>query len=50
MAILDEAIRPAAELSHRYIQTGCWPDKAIDLIDEAVPSFVLKLDRVPEEA
>ena len=33
--ITDEAIKAAAELSHRYITDRFLPDKAIDLIDEA---------------
>ena len=35
IAILDEALVAAAELSHRYIADRHLPDKAIDLIDEA---------------
>src|SRR5690606_24825537 len=35
VTITDEAIRAAAELSHRYITDRFLPDKAIDLIDEA---------------
>ncbi|KAK3122638.1 hypothetical protein QOZ80_8AG0616200 [Eleusine coracana subsp. coracana] len=31
----DEALRAAAELSHKYISDRFLPDKAIDLIDEA---------------
>ncbi|GJN39766.1 hypothetical protein PR202_gb28905 [Eleusine coracana subsp. coracana] len=31
----DEALRAAAELSHKYISDHFLPDKAIDLIDEA---------------
>lgn len=43
--ITDDALRAAAELSHRYITDRYLPDKAIDLIDEAasmirVNSFV----------
>ncbi len=33
--ITDEALRNAAELSHRYITGRVLPDKAIDVIDEA---------------
>lgn len=33
--ISDEALKAAAELSHRYITDRFLPDKAIDLIDEA---------------
>ena len=35
VAITDEALQAAAELSHRYIADRFLPDKAIDLIDEA---------------
>ena len=34
--ITDEALKAAVELSHRYISDRYLPDKAIDLIDEAV--------------
>ncbi len=47
--ITDEAIRAAAELSHRYISDRFLPDKAIDLIDEAgsmvrINSFVSPIE------
>ena len=35
IVITDEAIKAAAELSHRYLTDRFLPDKAIDLIDEA---------------
>ena len=49
IAILDEALVAAAELSHRYIADRHLPDKAIDLIDEAAAKLRLELDSVPEE-
>ncbi|MBL0236381.1 MAG: AAA family ATPase [Saprospiraceae bacterium] len=49
VAILDEALVAAAELSHRYIADRQLPDKAIDLIDEASAKLRLELDSVPEE-
>lgn len=33
--ILDDALDAAVDLSSRYISTGCLPDKAIDIIDNA---------------
>ena len=49
IAILDEALVAAAELSHRYIADRHLPDKAIDLIDEAAAKLRLELDSLPEE-
>jgi len=49
IAILDEALIAAAELSHRYISDRQLPDKAIDLIDEACAKLRLELDSVPDE-
>jgi ATP-dependent Clp protease ATP-binding subunit ClpB len=49
IAILDEALVAAAELSHRYIADRQLPDKAIDLIDEAAAKLRLELDSLPEE-
>ena len=49
IAILDEALVAAAELSHRYIIDRHLPDKAIDLIDEAAAKLRLELDSLPEE-
>ncbi len=49
IAILDEALVAAAELSHRYITERHLPDKAIDIIDEAAAKLRLELDSVPEE-
>lgn len=49
IAINDEALIAAAELSHRYITDRQLPDKAIDLIDEAAAKLRLELDSVPDE-
>ncbi len=49
IAIQDEALVAAANLSHRYITDRQLPDKAIDLIDEASAKLRLELDSVPEE-
>ncbi len=49
IAIKDEALIAAAELSHRYISDRHLPDKAIDLIDEAAARLRLELDSVPDE-
>ena len=35
LVITDEAVRAAVELSGRYLPERFWPDKAIDLLDEA---------------
>src|SRR6187549_1886700 len=48
IAILDEALVAAAELSNRYISDRHLPDKAIDLIDEAAAKLRLELDSMPE--
>lgn len=47
--ITDEAIRAAANLSHRYITDRFLPDKAIDLIDEAASRVRLSNYVVPDE-
>ncbi|MCC6817168.1 MAG: ATP-dependent chaperone ClpB [Saprospiraceae bacterium] len=49
VAIQDEALVAATNLSHRYITDRQLPDKAIDLIDEASAKLRLELDSVPEE-
>ncbi len=49
IAILDEALVAAAEMSNRYIPDRHLPDKAIDLIDEAAAKLRLELDSMPEE-
>lgn len=47
--ITDEALRVAAELSHRYIMDRQLPDKAIDLIDEAASKVRLSIFTVPPD-
>jgi len=42
VTIRDEAIAAAVELSGRYISDRRWPDKAIDLIDEAASRVRLR--------
>ena len=49
VAILDEAIIAAANLSNRYITDRYLPDKAIDLIDEACASIRVDMDSMPSE-
>ncbi|MBL8995069.1 MAG: AAA family ATPase, partial [Spirochaetia bacterium] len=49
IVILDEAIRAAATLSHRYISGRFLPDKAIDLIDEASARLKTEIESMPEE-
>jgi ATP-dependent Clp protease ATP-binding subunit ClpA len=41
----DKALKAAAELSHRYITDRFLPDKAIDVIDEAGASVILKPEK-----
>src|SRR5688500_2494888 len=47
--ITDPAIVAAATLSHRYISDRQLPDKAIDLVDEAVSRIRMEIDSKPEE-
>ena len=49
VAITDEAIDAAANLSHRYISDRFLPDKAIDLIDEAASRVRLRSSTAPKE-
>ncbi len=42
------ALEAAASLSHRYIQDRYLPDKAIDLMDEAVARARIALNKTPE--
>ena len=44
----DESIRPAVELSARYLPDRVLPDKAIDLIDQAGARLRLRLGVVPD--
>lgn len=45
VSITDEAIEAAVKLSDRYISDRFLPDKAIDLIDEAVQKFAYVLSQ-----
>jgi ATP-dependent Clp protease ATP-binding subunit ClpB len=47
--ITDGAIVAAVELSHRYISDRQLPDKAIDLMDEAMAKLRLEIDSMPED-
>jgi ATP-dependent Clp protease ATP-binding subunit ClpB len=47
--ITDAALVAAANLSHRYITDRFLPDKAIDLIDEALAMLRVGIDSMPEE-
>ncbi len=47
--LTDGAIIAAAKLSERYIRDRFLPDKAVDLIDEAMSKMRIELDSLPEE-
>jgi ATP-dependent Clp protease ATP-binding subunit ClpB len=47
--IKDSAIVAAAEMSQRYIADRFLPDKAIDLMDEAMSRLAMELESVPSE-
>ena len=47
--LTDGAIVAAAKLSDRYITDRFLPDKAVDLIDEAMSKMRIELDSLPEE-
>ena len=47
--IKDSALVAAAQLSHRYITDRYLPDKAIDLVDEAMSRLAMELKSVPVE-
>ena len=47
--IKDSALVAAAQLSHRYIADRFLPDKAIDLVDEAMSRLAMELESVPSE-
>lgn len=49
VVLTDRAIVAAATLSHRYISGRKLPDKAIDLIDEALSHVRMEIDSMPEE-
>ena len=47
--VKDSALVAAAELSDRYISDRHLPDKAIDLVDEAMSRLAMELESVPQE-
>lgn len=47
--IEDEALIRAAKLSDRYITDRCFPDKAIDLLDEAASIVKISIDSKPQK-
>ncbi len=47
--IKDSALRVAAELAARYITDRFLPDKAVDLIDEAMSALRLEIESEPQE-
>ncbi len=49
VAIVDDAVKAAAELSSRYITDRFLPDKAIDLMDEAASRVRLRYSTLPAE-
>ena len=49
LRISDSALVSAVRLAHRYLSHRQFPDKAIDLIDEAASGLRLELDSQPKE-
>jgi ATP-dependent Clp protease ATP-binding subunit ClpC len=49
VTITNGAVQAAAELSGRYVNDRSWPDKAIDLIDEASARVRMKLTTTPPD-
>ena len=49
VTIKDQAIVSAATLSNRYITDRFFPDKAVDLVDEACATIRVQMDSVPFE-
>jgi ATP-dependent Clp protease ATP-binding subunit ClpB len=49
LKIKDEALVAAAELSSRYISDRFLPDKAVDLMDEAMSSLRLEIESEPSK-
>ena len=49
LVISDQAILAAVDLSHRYLPQRFWPDKAIDLIDEAAAQSRLDERSMPPQ-
>ena len=46
LQIGDDAIRAAVELSGRYLVGRCYPDKAIDLLDESAAAAALAREKI----
>ena len=42
VTLSDGALEAAVEMSRRYFPERCWPDKAVDLVDEAAACIHLK--------
>lgn len=49
VAVSDRALVVAAQLSDRYIHSRFLPDKAIDLVDEAMSGLRMQLESQPEQ-
>ena len=49
MRIADTALVAAARLAARYITNRFFPDKAIDLVDEAASKLRMQQESKPEE-
>ena len=49
LTISDAALESAVDLSHRYLPQRFWPDKAIDLMDEASAQARLSSRALPPE-
>ncbi|OGZ27202.1 MAG: ATP-dependent chaperone ClpB [Candidatus Nealsonbacteria bacterium RIFOXYB1_FULL_40_15] len=49
LKIKDSALVAAAELSHRYIADRFLPDKAVDLMDEAMSGLRLEIESEPAQ-
>ncbi|HLZ62115.1 MAG TPA: ATP-dependent Clp protease ATP-binding subunit [Ktedonosporobacter sp.] len=47
--ISDEALTAAVQMSSRYIQSRCQPDKALDLLDEASSHLRVRRSIAPEQ-
>jgi ATP-dependent Clp protease ATP-binding subunit ClpC len=47
--ITDEALKAAAQLSHRYIADRFLPDKAVDLLDEAASQVRIETTMMPDD-
>jgi len=47
--ITDEALKAAAQLSHRYISDRFLPDKAVDLLDEAASQVRIETTMMPDD-